>query len=452
MNRKEDHSTIAVRESWAAVGAIAAVAGVVVAIVQVYIARPSIVLISALAGLLLLTAGLLIASVKLQVRRLGQRVYVIKNKRHEQRYYDAFAAALRSSRDQIYYAGRGFDGLTPESKDNADRIVEATREGLRNGAKLCRIQTSSHVSEAWAEAYAALAEQYKSDVSVFQDLGDPTLVNIGIYDPNSDHCIVQVVFEVQQHHWPEPIHRVVGGCFIYGNKELARGLQALFLQRLETLAKLSADEIRALPHQQQVTPMANKNVAIPSSDPRAEDMKIGTLFNFAYGSNIDPDWMRRRAPSARVVGTGWLRGWERRLDVLAPDHYPDGGAIAGLYRSDEGSVEGVVYEISRQDKARLDEYELETGYGTETVTVELGERGQVSLSCFIYVMPSTDDTTPGADPAPPPPPPPSPIYLSQLMMGAQRMGLSSVKQLVVEYRSSLGPDTEDGFEIPTGFA
>jgi hypothetical protein len=37
------------------------------------------------------------------------------------------AAALRWSRDQIYYAGRGFDGLTAESKKNAALILEATR-------------------------------------------------------------------------------------------------------------------------------------------------------------------------------------------------------------------------------------------------------------------------------------------------------------------------------------
>jgi hypothetical protein len=465
---RDDRAGLAVRDSWAAIGAVAAVVGVLVAFVQVYLARPSLLLVSALAGLLLLTAGLLIASVRLQRRRLGQRVYIFKNERTKQEYYRAFAAALREARDQIYYAGRGFDGLTSESQRNADLILEATREGLRNGATLWRIQTSSRVSRAWAEAYATLAEQFGSSVNVFHDLADPTFVNIGIYDPNSPNCVVQVAFEMQQRRGPETIHRVVGACFFYGNTELARGLQGLFVQRIATLSavRLAPSEIRALPDGQSAPPAERE--ALPDGQamlsgqrggrpdgrearpdgpqepadgagPQVEEGRMGAFFNFAYGANIDPDWMRRRAPSARVVGTGWLRGWERRFNVLAPDHYPDGGAIAGIYPSEQGAVEGVVYEISRADKDELDRYEKETGYATQHVEVELGDRGQISLPCFVYVLPSPAER----------PPPPSPEYLSQLMKGAERLGLDSVKALVVDARGSLHADD---FEIPPGFA
>ena len=46
----------------------------------------------------------------------------------------------------------------------------------------------------------------------------------------------------------------------------------------------------------------------------------------AYGSNMDPDQMKERAPHSPMAGTGWLMGW--RLTFGGEDYGPEGGIVA----------------------------------------------------------------------------------------------------------------------------
>jgi gamma-glutamylcyclotransferase (GGCT)/AIG2-like uncharacterized protein YtfP len=79
-----------------------------------------------------------------------------------------------------------------------------------------------------------------------------------------------------------------------------------------------------------------------------------THLYFAYGSNLDGAQMRRRCPSARLVGAAILDGY--RLG-FAGRSASWGGAVATVVRDREGRVPGLVWAVSADDLERLDRCE-----------------------------------------------------------------------------------------------
>jgi hypothetical protein len=78
-----------------------------------------------------------------------------------------------------------------------------------------------------------------------------------------------------------------------------------------------------------------------------------TFRYFAYGSNMWAPRMRSRCPSARVVGTAILQGWQRVYDKPSVD----GSAKLNIRREPSSSVPGVVYEIDPLERHLLDRAE-----------------------------------------------------------------------------------------------
>jgi gamma-glutamylcyclotransferase (GGCT)/AIG2-like uncharacterized protein YtfP len=79
-----------------------------------------------------------------------------------------------------------------------------------------------------------------------------------------------------------------------------------------------------------------------------------THLYFAYGSNLDGAQMRRRCPSARLVGAAILDGY--RLG-FAGQSASWGGAVATVVRDRQGRVPGLVWALSAEDLERLDRCE-----------------------------------------------------------------------------------------------
>lgn len=104
-----------------------------------------------------------------------------------------------------------------------------------------------------------------------------------------------------------------------------------------------------------------------------DDAKLGSpgglaVRYFAYGSNMDPQQMGERAPSARVVGVGRLDGYRLVFNVYSTGW--EGGA-ANLEPDPDAHVWGVVWEVSEEELERLDTYEGHpTFYRREEVTVQ----------------------------------------------------------------------------------
>ena len=71
-----------------------------------------------------------------------------------------------------------------------------------------------------------------------------------------------------------------------------------------------------------------------------------TFLYFAYGSNLNPEQIRRRIPEARAVGRATLKGW-RLVERLYAD----------IERSRGSRVEGVLYLVTKTELHRLDLYE-----------------------------------------------------------------------------------------------
>ncbi len=86
-----------------------------------------------------------------------------------------------------------------------------------------------------------------------------------------------------------------------------------------------------------------------------------TLRYLAYGSNLHPERLRRRTPSASLVTTCRLAGW--RLSFEKRGH--DGSAKATIARSDDPAhcVHAAVYDLQPAEKPALDRVEgLNRGY------------------------------------------------------------------------------------------
>jgi len=99
------------------------------------------------------------------------------------------------------------------------------------------------------------------------------------------------------------------------------------------------------------------------------------MLYFAYGSNLNPDEMRQRCPSHRVVGMAALA--DHRL-AFPRNSETWGGGTAGLEHAHGETVWGMVYELGDEDLASLDAFEgfKEPGsqhnlYDRELTTVDL---------------------------------------------------------------------------------
>jgi len=99
------------------------------------------------------------------------------------------------------------------------------------------------------------------------------------------------------------------------------------------------------------------------------------MLYFAYGSNMNPDQMRSRAPGHRVVGLAALKEHRLAFPVYSNEW---GGGVSSIQLHHGETVWGVLYEVSEEEIKTLDRFEGYRGpanqhnvYDREHVTVEL---------------------------------------------------------------------------------
>jgi len=115
----------------------------------------------------------------------------------------------------------------------------------------------------------------------------------------------------------------------------------------------------------------------------------------AYGSNLDPVRMGERCPHSPLQGVGWLPGW--RL-TFGGEEYGWGGSLPTLVEHPLHQVFVAVYDVSRDDESRLDEWEgLQTNgpalYRKVNVRVETLEGDRLA---WIYVLDAYEGGLPSA--------------------------------------------------------
>ena len=98
----------------------------------------------------------------------------------------------------------------------------------------------------------------------------------------------------------------------------------------------------------------------------------------AYGSNLNIEQMTHRCPTARVVGTGELQGYELLFRGAAR------GAVATVEPREGASVPVLIWDIGPEDERNLDRYEgYPRLYRREDLDVATAEGTE---SIMAYVM------------------------------------------------------------------
>ena len=123
---------------------------------------------------------------------------------------------------------------------------------------------------------------------------------------------------------------------------------------------------------------------------------------FAYGSNLSVEQMASRCPDSRIADVAQLFCY--RLSFSSYSNRWN-GAVATVLPASNACVWGLLYKLSRQDLAKLDEIE---GYRYRREEIELKLRDGATQKAWTYIMNKHDAFSP-----------PSRLYLSHLQIGAQ---------------------------------
>lgn len=105
----------------------------------------------------------------------------------------------------------------------------------------------------------------------------------------------------------------------------------------------------------------------------------------AYGSNMSREQMMYRCPTARVIGTGVLKGYE--LNFCGNKN---GRNFATVIKKEGANTPVVLWNTTSDDEVRLDYYEgYPTFYRKEMIqrdTLEMSDISTVFDEAYIYIM------------------------------------------------------------------
>ncbi len=101
------------------------------------------------------------------------------------------------------------------------------------------------------------------------------------------------------------------------------------------------------------------------------------ILYFAYGSNLLGERLRRRVPSARVVGPARLDGYAMRFNLLSGD----GSAKCNIVPREDAHVWGVAWTLPRAEREGLDRAEgLGIAYDEHTVAITVADGMREALT------------------------------------------------------------------------
>lgn len=122
------------------------------------------------------------------------------------------------------------------------------------------------------------------------------------------------------------------------------------------------------------------------------------MIYLAYGSNLHIEQMKRRCPTAEVLGTSTLHGYRLVFN-----------GVATIEPDPDSRVPVLLWDIKPADESPLDRYEgYPQLYRRETVQVELNGK---TVDAMVYIMNSKGIA------------PPSPFYYDVIRKGYEMNGL-----------------------------
>lgn len=299
-------------------------------------------------------------------------------------FYAFFIKKLTDATKSIYITGEGFECRDDEGKKFAQRFADAHAKALDDHCDLYieRIQTKSLISKPWADMLQGLlirfGERFVLTLEPRVQAGG-AIVSVCVIDPDSDsNSTVELMVSVNRIVRGDVTSKAGVAFFHEHDKEFAKdmldkisGARSLAgYRRISSIDEACGRwlEVDGRPHFQfDTTPLE------PSADG-------GSLFYFAYGSNMDPSQMRRRCESAVRKGVGILVG--HRLVFNRKGDYVEGG-VASIVTDANRNVQGTVYALTAEDLEVLDAAEVATSYERVSRSVVLLDG--TSVNCFVYV-------------------------------------------------------------------
>ena len=104
---------------------------------------------------------------------------------------------------------------------------------------------------------------------------------------------------------------------------------------------------------------------------------------FAYGSNMDPERMRKRGVNFLKREWAVLKGWSLKFNKIVSRN-PEKEGYANIVKDNKGTVEGILYEISEKDIQELDKHEgYPSHYNKITVRVNLKDGKEVEAVTYV---------------------------------------------------------------------
>jgi gamma-glutamylcyclotransferase (GGCT)/AIG2-like uncharacterized protein YtfP len=98
------------------------------------------------------------------------------------------------------------------------------------------------------------------------------------------------------------------------------------------------------------------------------------MYYFAYGSNLNSKWMKKRCPDTKLLGPARLPDYQLAFRYKSTS-WPGGGAADILFKPGR-EVWGGLYLSNEKDFISLDKYEDVTSNGYERITVEVELEGK----------------------------------------------------------------------------
>ena len=133
---------------------------------------------------------------------------------------------------------------------------------------------------------------------------------------------------------------------------------------------------------------------------------------FAYGSNMDPDQIGGRCPSARLVGPARLIDFRLAFTRESKVTFP-GSGVADVVPAPGSVVWGAVYSMTEADLEALDRLEgAGTAYAREEVDVVDADGRIITAFTYVVIRKSEHEIRPSAE------------YMERVIAGARACGLS----------------------------
>lgn len=147
----------------------------------------------------------------------------------------------------------------------------------------------------------------------------------------------------------------------------------------------------------------------------------GTIWYFAYGSNMDAERMKSRVGGWSERVPGLLKGWCLKFNKVSSNDAKEG--FANIEYCPTSTVEGILYAITEAELCRLDEHEG-FPYHYERHQIKVERRDTVTIvHAVTYVARGDrvrDDLRPTCE------------YLNHLLSGAEHLSEKYVRALQAE--------------------